>query len=308
MQSTQDIEAPNDFRTTDAVKWLIAINVTLFFLQLTVVSAADVRGALAFEMRDLDGALWTIGTYMFVHGGLWHLALNMCTLWLFGPRVESQWGTSQFAGYYLLCGFGGWLFHLLFARQGVFLGSSAAVMGVMLAYATRWGSEQVFLLGVVPLSIRWLVSLMVLLNIVAGIYSGDGANIGYLAHVGGLVIGWAYLSMAGSMNIDRLRSRVAPIADEPDEMPRAFPRSLPRQRGERESRPEVDEIVQQSQAAIAERASHEQQPVLRHTPPGGVSASDLNLLLDKISAHGLDALTHAERKRLEDAARRLKDQ
>jgi membrane associated rhomboid family serine protease len=309
MQSTQATAAPNEFRTTDAVKWLIAINVALYFLQLTVVSAADVRGALAFEMRDLDGALWTIGTYMFVHGGAWHLALNMYTLWLFGPRVEAQWGARQFTGYYLLCGFGGWLFHLLFARHGVFLGASAAVMGVMVAYASRWPTERVFLLGVIPLSVRWLVAMMAAVNLVGGVNAGGGDGAGYLAHLGGLVVGWAYLRMVSAMHTDQLRPRVALVADETDEMPRAFPRSLPRQRGERESRPEVDEVVQQSQAAVAEHAAHEpRRAPVRQTPPGGVSASDLNVLLDKISSHGLDALTPAERKRLEDAARRLKDQ
>lgn len=297
----------NEFRTTDAVKWLIAVNVALYFVQLTVVSPADVRGALAFEMRDLDGSLWTIGTYMFVHAGVWHLALNMYTLWLFGPRVESEWGASRFTGYYLVCGLGGWLFHLLFARNGVFLGASAAVMGVMLAYAARWHHERVFLLGVMPISVRWLVATMVVVNLVGGVNAGGGDGVAYLAHVGGLIVGWTYLRIAGSMNGDRLRPRVALVADEPDEMPRAFPRSLPRQRGERESRPEVDEIVQQSQAAIAERATHEAQRVPVRHAQSGVSPTDLNVLLDKISAHGLDALTQSERKRLEDAARELKD-
>ena len=82
---------------------------------------------------------------------------------------------------------------------------------------------------------------------------------------------------------------------------------MPRPRGERESR-DVDEIVQQSQAAIAERATSlaHREPA-QHTPPGAFSSSELNSLLDKISAQGLDALTLAERTRLEDAARKLKD-
>jgi membrane associated rhomboid family serine protease len=301
-------DQPKELRTTDAVRWLMVANVGLYLLQLTVVSPADIRGTFGFEMRDLDGALWTIGTYMFVHAGFWHLALNVYTLWLFGPRLEAAWGPRQFAGYYLLCGFGGWLFHLLFVRDAGLIGASAAVMGVMVAYAVRWPEERVYLFGVLPLTVRWLVGLMVMINLMVGVSDETAGGIAFLAHVGGAVTGWLYLRMAASMNIDRLRQRVAPVADEPDEMPRAFPRSLPRQRAERDLRPEVDEIVQQSQAAIAERATRERhhEPV-RPAAAAAASSTDLNLLLDKISAHGIDALTQAERKRLEEAARRLKD-
>jgi hypothetical protein len=110
------------------------------------------------------------------------------------------------------------------------------------------------------------------------------------------------------MQIDRLRQRVASVPDEPDEMPpRAFPRSLPRQRGGREAR-EVDDIVAQSHAAVAEATARAQHPEATATPPGGGSQAELNTLLDKISAQGLAALTQAERGQLEEAARRLRDQ
>jgi membrane associated rhomboid family serine protease len=303
-------DIPDNSPSSTAVAWLIGVNVALYFLQLTVVSPADVRGALGFEVGNLDRAWWTVGTYMFVHAGFLTLALNVFALWRFGPRIEQQWGSVQFAGYYVLCGLGGWFFHMLFARQGVLIGASAAVLGVMIAYASRWPRDTMVLFGVAPLSIRWFVALYTVAILLAGMSGDAGAGVAYLAHLGGLVTGWAYVRMAGSMNIDSLRQRVAPVADEPDDMPpRAVPpRSMPRPRGERESR-DVDEIVQQSQAAIAERATgatHRESS--QHTPPGGFSSTELNSLLDKISAQGLDALTLAERTRLEDAARRLKDQ
>jgi membrane associated rhomboid family serine protease len=308
MQFDSAADIPPEPRATNAVKWLIGANVALYFLQLTVLSPGDVRNALGFEMHNLSGAWWTVVTYMFVHAGFMHLALNMYTLWLFGPRVERLLGSGQFAGYYLVCGLGGWFFHILFAQQGVLIGASAAVLGVMLAYASRWPDEHVFLFGVIPLTVRWLVALLIVANLVGGMASmSSGAGVAYLAHLGGLAAGWGYLRMAGSLDIDRLRQRIAPVADEPEETPpRAFPRSLPRQRGERDAR-EVDEIVEQSHAAIAERAAPERGRPSR-TPPGGFSSTELNSLLDKISAHGLDALTQSERKRLEDAARKLRNQ
>ena len=62
-------------RLTKAVQWLIAINVAIYFLQLTVVGAQNMLPALGFSADDLSRSWWTIGTYMFVHGGFWHLSL-----------------------------------------------------------------------------------------------------------------------------------------------------------------------------------------------------------------------------------------
>jgi membrane associated rhomboid family serine protease len=294
--------------TTAVVRWVIAVNVAVYFLQLTLVSATDLRGQFGFAAGDLD-AWWTVGTYMFVHAGFWHLALNMYMLWYFGSRLEATWGSASFAGYYLLCGLGGWFFDLLFVRQGVFIGASAAVLGVMLGYAWRWPNERELLFGIMPIAVRWLVALLVAVNLLAGIGLDAGSGAAYLAHLGGIATGWAYLRMAGSMDIDRLRQHVAPVADEPEDVPpRAIPpRPAARHRVDHDSR-DPDEIVQQSQAAIAERVANAQLRDRAHPAPGGSAGSELNTLLDKISAHGLDALTQAERDRLEEAARKLRNQ
>jgi len=98
-QITDDTETP---RITPAVQWLIAINVAIYFLQLTVVRPEDVQQTLGFEVHDLGRSWWTIATYMFVHGGFWHLSLNMYTLYLFGPRIERTWSAGEFARYYIL--------------------------------------------------------------------------------------------------------------------------------------------------------------------------------------------------------------
>lgn len=290
--------------TTPVVRWLIAISVAVYFLQLTIVSPADVRSHLGFESGNLDW--WTVATYTIVHASGLHLVLNMVALWYFGPRVEARWGSGQFAGYYLFCALGGWFCHLFFVHQGLLIGSSAPVMGVMVAYASRWPTETIHLFGLVPLTIRWLVSALIALTLLVGISTEVGTSAAYLAHVGGLFAGLLYLQMARSMDLDRFRQRIAPIADESEDMPHPIPpRSLPRQRSERDQR-EVDEIVQQSQAAIAERMANAPEPNVR--PAEAQSQRDLNALLDKISAHGIDALSPVERKRLEDAARRLKNE
>ena len=122
-------------RLTKAVQWLIAINLAVYFLQVTVVGGQNMLPVLGFQAQDLSRAWWTIGTYMFVHGGFWHLALNIYMLYVFGPRVEHAWSATEFTKFYIAAGLGGWLFHLVFARDALLIGSSAAVLGVALAYA-----------------------------------------------------------------------------------------------------------------------------------------------------------------------------
>lgn len=297
------VEAPS------VVRWLIGLNVAVYVLQLTVVSPVDVRAGLGFDVRDLDGALWTVGTHMFVHAGFWPLVVNVGALWLFGPRLEAAWGRGQFAAFAAFCGLAGWLAYMLLVRHGPMYGASSVVIGVMAAYTFRWPDAEVQMPGVGRISVRWIVAALVVGNLALGAVADPAVGGAYAIHGAGLAGAWLYLRIAGSMNIDRLRRRVAPVPDEPEDMPpRAFPRSLPRPRnGEPEGR-EIDDIVAQSHAAVAEATAHAPRERVSHAERDTPSKAELNSLLDKISAHGLDALTQAERRQLEEAARRLKDQ
>ncbi len=289
-------------RLTKAVQWLIAINVAIYFLQLTVVGSANMLPALGFQARDLSSAWWTILTYMFVHGGLWHLALNMYTLYIFGPRVEHAWSAGEFTRYYVLCGLGGWFFHLLFARESLLIGASAAVLGVTLAYAMRWPDDEVYLFGVVPLKVKWMMVLLVVMNLAGGVM-GSGGGVAYLAHLGGLAAGWLYLrtSTGTGAGLEKFKQRVSPIPDLPDETPRAIPRSLPRAR---EKGNEIDEIIARSSAAVARRQSTQAPPM---RPKGEKRSSELDLVLDKISQEGMESLTADERRMLEEMSRELRN-
>jgi membrane associated rhomboid family serine protease len=291
---------------TPGVQWLIAINVAIYFLQLTVVGAANMHSALGFQANDLSRSWWTFVTYMFVHAGFWHLALNMYTLYIFGPRVEHAWSTTEFTKFYIVCGLGGWLFHLIFARESMLIGASAAVYGVALAYAMRWPNDEVFLFGVVPLKVKWMVAMLVGLNLIAGMATvGRSSGVAYLAHLGGLAAAWLYLRSAGTgATLGRLRQRVSPVPDLPDETPRAVPRSAPRAR---EQRGGIDEIVARSNAALSRRPTSEPQPATPK-PHSGQRDVDLNSVLDKISQHGLDSLTSGERQLLEERSRELRGQ
>jgi len=292
-------EAPRGL--TSAVQALIAINVAVLLVQMTAFTFSDVVNWFGFDMNALPGRWWSAITYMFIHAGPWHLLANMYALYLFGPRIESQWGARRFTWFYLLCGLGGAVFLMLFIRSGGLIGASAAVFGVMTASAMQWPDDEVYFMFVLPMRIRTLVAGLIVFNIVLGVAAtGDngGTNLAYFAHLGGVLAAYIYMRMSATSGIDLGRQRVANLPDV-DEPPRAIPRNLPR----RERGDEVDDIVAKSKAIVAKRTVS-LTPTSRRRE---ARADELNRVLDKISEHGIESLTSEERKVLEEMSRRLRD-
>ncbi len=290
-------------RLGTAVAWLLGINLTVYFLQLTVVSPSDMVEALGFhpqDLRALGRAWWTIGTYMFVHGGFWHLVLTLYTLWLFGPRVEAVWTPGEFTRFYLFCGLGGWFLSLFLGGDSVLIGASAAVMGVALAYATLWPHETVYLFGMVPMSIRWLVALVVLMNLLGGFATMPENRLAYLAHLGGLGAAWLYLRTSARVSLAGMRRHVEPVPDVPDEdLPHAVPKS---HRQPRE--PNADDAVARSKALTSQQRKASRQRATGTPAHAENESARLNRVLDKISATGIESLTPDERQLLDDASKR----
>jgi len=174
--------SPESPRITPAVQWLLALNIGVYFLQLTLFGTDGVFSALALNPAQFPGAWWTIVTYMFVHAWLAHLAFNMFTLWMFGPRLEHVWGTRAFVQFYLWCGIGGGIAHLLFAQHSTVIGASGAISGVLVAYALHWPDDEVYLFGVIPMKSRWLIAAMIAMNIVFALSPSSGID--WTAHLG----------------------------------------------------------------------------------------------------------------------------
>lgn len=292
-------------RLTRSVRVLLALNVAMLFLGWTLVSDTDVYALLGFQDGSLQRTLWSAGTYMFVHYSLWHLALNMSVLLLFGPRLEEATGTRAFVLYYLWCGLGGAMFHLLFVRTGVLVGATAAVLGVMFAYWQQWPQDEIPLFGSIPVRGRTLVILLGASLLAAGALGGGPIAPGpagwiYLAQLGGVAFGWLYFRTPPATSLDRLRQRISPAPDYQDDAP---PRAIPRARTQRD---EVDEIVAKSKAVASQQRPASRAVVTPPRPAGDGRASELDRVLDKISSSGLDSLSSDERAVLDDMARRLR--
>jgi membrane associated rhomboid family serine protease len=301
MQDTS-YDQPTHPKMTPAVQWLIAVNVGVFFLQVTLFGGNSVFAALGLDPSRFPAEWWTIVTYMFVHGGLWHIAFNMLSLWMFGPRIENIWGARSFTYFFLWCGIGGAIAHLLFRGDAGLVGASAAVMGVLLAYALRWPDEEVYVFGVLPMKTRWLVVWLALINLAMGISSSKGGSgIGWFAHLGGLAFGWIYLRVSAFGGLDNFRRWVSPVPDEPEDFRGTVPRRVPRNRDRAEG---IDEVVAKSNAVAAKSA---RAVVLPRPDKETLQSSErLDMVLDKISKHGIESLTSEEQAVLDQVSRKLR--
>ena len=137
------------------------------------------------------GYVWQIVTYMFLHGSLWHLILNMFIIWMFGTPLESVWGSNRFLNYYFVCGLGGALLSFLFSFNTTVIGASGAGYGILLAYAILFPYSEIYVWGLFPVRARTLVIFMVIIEFASGISGGDG--IAHFAHLGGMAAGFIYL-------------------------------------------------------------------------------------------------------------------
>lgn len=283
------------------VQALIAVNVAIYYLQLVGIFGT-LEKTFGFTLNGFQGRWWTTITFMFVHGGFWHLVANMYALYLFGPRLEQAWGTRRFVRFYAFCALAGLLAHAALVRDGSTLfGSSAPIFGVMIAYAITWPTDEMFVLGVIPMRAWTTVWTLIGLNIGTGIYlSGNtGLRFEYLVHLAGAIGGWAFMRTPGAPSLEQLRQRVSRVPDA-EEPPRPIPRSQPRGR----ERDDTDEIVQRSRALMARQAAA---PRSSTTKPSGTTREELNRVLDKISALGIESLTAEERQTLEEMAKLLRD-
>jgi membrane associated rhomboid family serine protease len=167
---------PFGFTVTLWVKRLLIINGVLFLLRYAFPPLIVYLGFLPAAILTQP---WSVLTYMFVHLDLFHVLFNMLVLFFFGPPLEDRWGPSEFIKFYLICGVGGAVLSLLFWDQRI-IGASAAVYGVMLAFAMYWPDNPVYIWGIFPVKAKWLVGFLVGLSLFLAI-TGGGAGVAHLA-------------------------------------------------------------------------------------------------------------------------------
>ena len=156
-------------------------------------------GHASFEVAFLP-----LLTSMFLHANFWHIAGNMLFLWIFGDNVEDFFGHFTYLFFYLVCGIGAGLLHVLFNFHSNIpaVGASGAISGVMGAYILLYPRARILtLVFIFPLPIPAVVflGLWFVLQFLAGISTlgvGVTGGVAVWAHVGGFLLGMLLTSMA----------------------------------------------------------------------------------------------------------------
>ena len=238
---------------TPWVRRLLGANIVVFFVQMTMPALTT---GLAFVPVLAFLRPWTIVTYMFLHGSITHILFNMLGLFFFGPRVEERLGSAKFGWLYFTSGIAGALLSAILAPSAAIVGASAAIFGVMFAFAHFWPRDQILIWGVLPIEARWLVVITTVLALWSGM-GGSRGGVADFAHLGGYAGAFLYL------------------------------RWLEARRGlakfQRQAAAPATERVLGNWKRVDVAAAHE------------LNREELNRVLDKISASGLGSLTPQER-------------
>jgi len=180
---------------TDAIKTLISINFGIFILQS--ISNSEImffsNFGLVPKLVWSQLKIWQPFTYMFFHGDIWHVLINMFVLWMFGSELERAWGKKNFLRFYFITGVGSGLGTMLFGLQSTIpiVGASGAIYGVLLAYGIMFPNRTVYLYGIIPIKSIWFV---IAIGIIAFYSSFNNiTNISHLTHLFGMIIGYLYL-------------------------------------------------------------------------------------------------------------------
>ena len=191
---------------------LILVNVAVFFYQSSLPPLAQksfiyLNGTIPARFPALLNGHTTFAhaflpllTSIFLHGGLLHIAGNMLFLWVFGDNIEDYFGHFPYLLFYLFCGVGSGLIHVLFNWGSTIpaIGASGAISGVMGAYVLLFPRERILTLvfiflvpipAIFVLGVWFIFQFMEALNMLGTSSMVAGGGVAVWAHVGGFLLG-----------------------------------------------------------------------------------------------------------------------
>jgi membrane associated rhomboid family serine protease len=273
---------------------LIVVTCVAFFAQNVnsppVFSPVTAFGAYN-AVKIQEGEVWRLLTPLFLHASLWHLLLNMLTLYWAGSRVEELYGGREFLAFYLGAGLFTHTLSFLMYLVGIpspvlVIGASGATIAVLVLTACHFPRMTV-VFWVVPMPLWVLVLVYVGLNVV-GSLNWIGGGIAYGVHLGGMLFAFLYYQTGFRFHSLGLgRSRVARPA-----------RARPTLRVV----PAPNDETPHPAPVVAERV-----PEPKPQPPADdASEARVDQILAKVSKHGEGSLTPEEREILVRASERYK--
>lgn len=198
-----------------AIKILLIANVVAYLVSLVVPVLVVELGLVPRAVFE-QLAIYQLVSYMFLHGSIGHLLVNMLALWMFGTELERTWGTRFFMKYYFVTGVGAGLITLLWSISplpyadsiyySVVIGASGAVYGVLLAFAMYFPQRTIYMYFVFPLQAKYFVMIIGAITFLSSVGAG-GSGVAHSAHLGGLLVGYLYLKNLRGGLLQELRYR-----------------------------------------------------------------------------------------------------
>lgn len=261
---------------------LLIVNAAAFVAQIIgwrLQNGAVIEGTyFALSLSGLKHLyLWQLLTFQFMHANWVHLLFNSLAIFFFGKPVEQALGKGHFLKLYLLSGVIGGLLQMLFAFlfpafDGAVVGASAGASGLVAAFAVmNWSTRFTLFLYFIPVTMRGRTLLWISIALaVLGLLSPN-SGIANAAHLGGIVAGALYVRLLLQ------RNRFSNY-----EEPRQFVPARASKKFWQSSQPPKEDL------SAEEFLQREVDPIL-----------------EKISAHGIQSLTKRERDILEKARSKM---
>lgn len=196
---------------TPGVKLLVLTCTAVFLVQTLVAIFIGRAGTIWINLwfglvplGPIPGLrIWQPVTYLFLHGDIWHILINMLMLWMFGRELELVWGQKRFLNYFLICGVGAGIITILVNLTPFLwghrptdtptIGASGAIFGILIANAILFPDRRIWLFPL-PLTIpmRPFVAVMGAIEFFSTLGS-TGDHVSHFCHLGGMLVGWLYL-------------------------------------------------------------------------------------------------------------------
>ena len=310
----QDLQ--QQFRSGNRVTQLIIVNIVVFVvIELVALFSRGLDGgafgeslanffAFSSDWRHNLTHPWTVITYAFLHAGLGHIFWNLLLFYWFGRIVGDMIGDKYVLPLYFLGAVaGGLLFWgtsaLGLYQSGTFIvGASASVMAFIVAAAFYAPDYVIRLILIGEVRLKYIALAILLIDIFA--FGRDANTGGHVAHLGGMIMGYVFVTALGSGH-----DLAAPINGAIDRVRGLFTGAARRGAGparRRGSRP-----APQPRPTLAYREgrpANSQQGSRPTPPPADESQERLDGILEKIKARGMDSLSAEERAFLSSVSRR----
>lgn len=303
------------FRRGGIVTQLIGINVLLFLLfalakVILLLFKVDDGGWLDFlslpaSLLLLAQRPWTLFTYMFMHGGAWHLVFNMLWLYWFGQIALYFFSARHLRGLYIFGGLAGGILYViaynvfpLFASQvpySLLVGASASILAIVVATAIKEPNYHLRLLFFGNISMKWLAVITVLIDTL--LIASNNAG-GHIAHLGGALAGWGFVAALNKGHditewINRCIDFIGGLFRPASYRTRIRPKKQKKAFSSGKKRKKTDESPTNDHAADYTYNQTKKQ-----------QSDEIDRILEKIKKSGYGGLTTEEKKKLFDASNR----